>query len=176
MISQIENGATRPSVSTLYAISTALDISTDSLISGAPNDRRPEADPESGKAARSRRRRSSSIVLHPADRPAINLERGVRWERLTPLAESHGEFKEVYYAPGGGSTATDHAIRHNGREYCVILEGALSAQIGFEEYVLEPGDSMAFDCTVPHRFWNAGDVPLRAVWFVLDTWKASEDG
>jgi uncharacterized cupin superfamily protein len=35
---------------------------------------------------------------------------------------------------------------------------------------LGPGDSLAFDATIPHRFWNAGDVAVRSVWFVLDRW------
>ncbi len=100
----------------------------------------------------------------------INLERGVRWELLMPIPESNVEFMEVTYEAGGGSSADDHAIRHNGREYSLILDGELSVQIGFEQFVLQPGDSMAFDSTVPHRFWNEGDTPVRAIWFVIDRW------
>lgn len=177
MISQIEKGLTNPSVSTLYAISRALGISTDNLIAGA--------EPPAGAAAseeRVRTRRSpgmpaarrAPVVLHADERRVINLERGVRWELLTPLPESSAEFMEVTYRAGGGSTHDDHAIRHNGREYSVILEGELSVQIGFEEYVLGPGDSMAFDSTIPHRFWNAGTVPVRAIWFVEDRWASAE--
>lgn len=115
------------------------------------------------------------MVLHPGERRVINLERGVRWELLTPLPESSAEFMEVTYGVGGGSTEGEHAIRHNGREYSIILEGQLSVQIGFEQYVLEAGDSMAFDSTIPHRFWNAGTVPVRAIWFVEDRWPSAED-
>ena len=58
----------------------------------------------------------------------------------------------------------DEAIWHNGREYGLVLEGVLCIQVGFENYILEAGDSVAFDSTVPHRSWNGGDVPVRAVW------------
>ena len=92
-----------------------------------------------------------------------------------PVPETNAEFMEVTYGVGGGSTEGEHAIRHNGREYSVILEGQLSVQIGFEQYVLEPGDSMAFDSTIPHRFWNAGPVPVRGIWFVVDRWPTSGD-
>ena len=92
-----------------------------------------------------------------------------------PVPESNAEFMEVTYGVGGGSTEGDHAIRHNGREYSVILEGQLSVQVGFEQYVLDPGDSMAFDSTIPHRFWNAGPVPVRGIWFVVDRWPTSDD-
>jgi mannose-6-phosphate isomerase-like protein (cupin superfamily) len=40
-------------------------------------------------------------------------------------------------------------------------------RIGFEEFLLGPGDAISFDSATPHRLFNAGDVPARAVWFVL---------
>jgi len=177
MISQIEKGLTNPSVSTLYSISRALGISTDSLITGADPPRRPTRRSDSRRASGTPAAptpRRAPVVLRPDERRVINLERGVRWELLTPTPETSAEFMEVTYGIGGGSTDDDHAIRHNGREYSVILEGQLSVQIGFEEYVLDPGDSMAFDSTIPHRFWNSGAVPVRAIWFVEDRWASAE--
>jgi DNA-binding XRE family transcriptional regulator/mannose-6-phosphate isomerase-like protein (cupin superfamily) len=110
------------------------------------------------------------FVLRRSSRRVIDLERGVRWELLTPVPEPGAEFLEVHYPAGSDSSANGQAIRHNGRDYCLVLEGSLRAQIGFEEYVLNSGDSLAFDATIPHRFWNAGEVSVRAVWFVLDRW------
>ncbi|MDA8301973.1 MAG: cupin domain-containing protein [Actinomycetota bacterium] len=117
-----------------------------------------------------------AIVQRRDHRRSIDLEKGVRWELLTPFPEPGAEFLEVRYPVGGGSGATGEAIRHNGRDYCLILEGSLSVQVGFEEYVLGPGDSMAFDATIPHRFWNAGDTAVRSVWFVLDRWLPHGNG
>jgi transcriptional regulator with XRE-family HTH domain len=207
MISQIENGQANPSVSTLYAISSALGIPTDDLIAGSHGHLHPRANattapsnattapsnattaPSTGRQAPSTEGRSHAepaagrtparlqrvpVILHPEDRRVVTLERGVRWELLMPVPESNAEFMEVFYGVDGGSTAEEHAIRHNGREYSLILEGELSVQIGFERYVLEPGDSMAFDSTIPHRFWNAGAVPVRAIWFVQDRWPSAD--
>jgi transcriptional regulator with XRE-family HTH domain/quercetin dioxygenase-like cupin family protein len=109
----------------------------------------------------------ASVVQRGHARPHISLQHGVRWERLNPLPEPGAEFLEVTYAVGGGSQPDDQAIRHNGREYGLVLEGVLTVQIGFESYILQPTDSVAFDSTIPHRFWNSGDVPVRAVWFEL---------
>ncbi len=178
MISQIEKGLTNPSVSTLYSISRALGISTDSLIAGAePSPAGPAKVGHRGAlfASSTRSARRVPVVLHPDERRIINLERGVCWELLMPVPETNAEFMEVTYGVGGGSTEGEHAIRHNGREYSVILDGQLSVQIGFEQYVLEPGDSMVFDSTIPHRFWNAGPVPVRGIWFVVDRWPTSDD-
>jgi hypothetical protein len=35
------------------------------------------------------------------------------------------------------------------------------------DYELEPGDSIAFDSVVPHRFWTVGDVPTRVAWTIV---------
>jgi transcriptional regulator with XRE-family HTH domain len=158
LISQIERGKATPSVSRLYAMTTALGISMDSLFAESPEARR--------EPARAVGEQASDIVLRRADRPAINLEHDVRWERLTPRSERNIEFREVFYEVGGGSPGSERAIQHNGRDYAVIIEGDLSAQVGFERFVLRSGDSIAFDATIPHQFWNQGTQLVRAV-FVL---------
>jgi quercetin dioxygenase-like cupin family protein len=58
-------------------------------------------------------------------------------------------------------------VRHSGREYGLVLEGNLRVTVGFEAHDLKPGDSIAFDSTVPHRLENIGDRPARAVWLAL---------
>ncbi len=188
-ISQIELGRVVPSVSTLYALTNALNVSMDSLFvaDGAdvaaaddvpePPGGQDQVTPGGGTVslppaplnpATSAHERA--VVLRHKSRRVIDLERGVRWELLTPAPEPGAEFLEVHYPAGSESSANGQAIRHNGRDYCLVLEGSLRVQIGFEEYVLNAGDSLAFDATTPHRFWNAGDVAVRAVWFVLDRW------
>ena len=58
-------------------------------------------------------------------------------------------------------------MRHEGREYGYVIAGTLGIEIDFEEYELQPGDSIAFDSTRPHRLFNKGDVPVRSIWFVV---------
>jgi mannose-6-phosphate isomerase-like protein (cupin superfamily) len=48
-----------------------------------------------------------------------------------------------------------------------VISGTLGIRIGFQEYDLHPGDSIAFDSTQPHRLFNKGDVPVQAIWFVV---------
>lgn len=174
LISQIERGRANPSVSTLYAIATALGISLDGLFADATL-RAPEGRPAAPASAPPAAEEVHPLVLRARQRRVINLERGVQWQLLMPVPERNAEFLEAFYAPGGGSTTDDHAIRHNGREYSLVLEGTLSVEIGFEQYELAPGDSMAFDSTIPHRFWNAGAVPVRAIWFVMDRWATPDN-
>ncbi|HEY7623147.1 MAG TPA: XRE family transcriptional regulator [Solirubrobacteraceae bacterium] len=161
-LSQIETGRSRPSVGTLYAIVTELGISLDELF-GSPRAAAAAA-PESGAAGVS----GASLVQRRDSRKQLDLESGVRWERLTPTAEPDADFLLVRYEVGGASSREGTHMRHMGREYGVVLSGRLRVTIGFdeEEYELGPGDSIAFESSRPHRLENAGDEPVEAIWFV----------
>jgi quercetin dioxygenase-like cupin family protein len=45
-------------------------------------------------------------------------------------------------------------LRHDGREYGLIIGGTLQANVGFESYELGPGESIAFDSSTPHEHLN----------------------
>ena len=157
LISQLESGQSKPSVGTLYAIVTELGVSLDRVIRG--DDGPGARAPVSHSPAR-------SPLVHPADRHTIELDSGVRWEELTATTEQDVDFLLATYEVGGASTPDQTLMRHHGREYGYVISGRLGIQIGFDEYLLETGDSIAFDSTAPHRLFNRGDVPVRAVWFV----------
>jgi len=173
-ISQIETGKSQPSVSTLYAIVTELGMSLDELFSGATASRtghrgRPTAEGPS----RTERERPASIdtedgpVQRAASRRAIRLESGVRWEQLTRYSDPRADFLYVVYDAGGSSSGDDTFIRHEGREYGLVLSGTLEVTVGFDRYMLEPGDAICFDSSIPHSLRNAGDEPVHGVWFVI---------
>jgi transcriptional regulator with XRE-family HTH domain len=162
LISQIETGRSKPSVSTLYSLVNELGLSLDRLFgddetaSGGDGPVRP-----GGDAA------GAQEVVRPHERHVIELESGVRWERLTSDHEEGVDFLYVTYDVGGASSTNGALMRHPGREYGHLISGSLGVQIRFKEYLLEPGDSIAFDSTQPHRLWNAGDVPAHALWYVV---------
>jgi transcriptional regulator with XRE-family HTH domain len=174
-ISQFETGKSRPSVSTLYAIVSELGISLDELFSGIAGDASGPPTPEV-KEKPAPRRSSSSTSAAPADerhvqrsgsRRAIDLETGVRWERLTPQADGDADFLYVVYDVDGSSCQEDRFIRHAGREYGLVLSGTLEVTVGFDRYELGPGDSICFDSTVPHCLRTLGKEPVHGVWFVV---------
>ena len=97
----------------------------------------------------------------------IRLGSGVVWERLTTESIRNVDFLFVTYEVGGASSPEDAFQRHSGQEWGYVLSGTLRVTIGFEEFVLGPGDAITFDSGTPHRLANAGDEPVRAVWYVL---------
>jgi len=159
LISQIETGRANPSVSTLYALAAELDVSLDELMF---NDRR-----QAALTATEPPRSVEEVVQPAASRKRIHLASGVEWERLTARSERDVEFLFVTYEVGGASTGEGAYQRHSGHEWGYVLEGRLDVRIGFEDYILGPGDAISFDSTIPHRLANAGDGPVHAIWFVL---------
>ena len=164
LISQIERGVSVPSVGVLYALATELGSSLDYLLFGsgaAP------AAPAAAVAAATAAAPPAAVVQRGGDRKIIDLASGVRWERLTPQPEAMTDFLEVIYSPGGHSTDERRPLRHDGREYALILSGTLTANIGFESYDLEPGDSIAFDAATPHEYLNKTGEVVRAISVVV---------
>ena len=149
-----------PSVGTLYTITNQLGLVVDDLFRDAgaglkgerPKGRADAADP----------------VQRSANRKTIRLAEGVRWERLTPRPDPEVEFLYVVYEVGAESCDKDSLIRHGGKEYAYMISGRLGVKIGFEEFELEPGDSITFDAQMPHRLWTVGKKPAEALWVVYN--------
>jgi transcriptional regulator with XRE-family HTH domain len=160
LISQLESGQSRPSVGTLYSIVTELGVSLDRVIRGGePTPTEGEEGEVAGDGA--------CPVVRPGQRPAIDLDSGVRWEELAADGEHGVDFLHAVYEVGGASTPDRSMMRHHGREFGYVVSGTLGIQIGFQRYVLHAGDSIAFDSTSPHRLFNDGDEPVHAIWFVV---------
>jgi transcriptional regulator with XRE-family HTH domain/mannose-6-phosphate isomerase-like protein (cupin superfamily) len=165
LISQVETGRAKPSVSTLYAIANELGISLDELLF---IDARPLDTGQTGQGSgQPEIQLPSDPVQRKRTRKAIRLASGVVWERLTTASIPNVDFFYVTYEVGGASSPEDEYQRHAGNEWGYILSGRLSVRIGFDEYVLGPGDAIAFDSTTPHRLMNVGDEPVHGIWFVL---------
>jgi transcriptional regulator with XRE-family HTH domain len=174
LISQVETGRARPSVSTLYAIANELDVSLDELLfndaerggrSGAESPTIGPAHPP--PATRQVNEHPDHPLQRGDDRKVIRLASGVVWERLTTDYVPGIDFLYVTYEVGGASSPQHEFQRHGGHEWGFVISGRLGVTIGFEEHELGPGDSISIDSTVPHRLYNRGTVPVHGIWFVL---------
>ncbi|MFD5157264.1 helix-turn-helix domain-containing protein [Streptomyces hawaiiensis] len=177
LVSQIETGKSQPSVSTLYAITTALGISVESLFdvresavaspTGASPATVPHATaPHALAALAADPGRRIGPLVGAEGRERLELDSGVVWERLGRVPGAETDFLLVTYRPGGASSGSGALMRHPGTEYGYLTSGELILTLGFEEYTLWPGDSVCFESTTPHRYRNDGEVPAVGVWFV----------
>jgi transcriptional regulator with XRE-family HTH domain len=187
MLSQVETGRTRPSVSTIYAIATELGLSIDALLSdreaavatataaAAGGTAANGADGATAAGPRVRRvpvgtaaaADLASQLVRPEQRRKLELESGVTWELLSDLLPHLVDFMFVTYEPGGRSSSSGKLMRHTGTEFAFLVRGKLKIQVGFDEYVLQAGDALAFDSSEPHLLVNEGTEPAEGIWFVL---------
>lgn len=213
LISQIETGKSSPSVSTLYAITAALEISVEDVFAnsgtaqpsanggssghagtapdlalagtrssgtaepvirgGAPSpsvNRQAESAVSQGLRQLAQKRRVGPVVA-PDAREVLHLDSGVTWELLGQLPDMHVDFLRITYEPGGSSSGMGVLMRHSGTEWGHMLAGRLTLTLGFDSYVLNPGDSVSFDCSTPHSYANHGDEPAVGVWFVAERYR-----
>jgi len=166
LISQIETGKAQPSVGTLYSLTRALRMSVDQLFAGDGEGEEPPA-AEAAEAAD----HVPGLIVRARERKVIDLDSGVRWERLTSTSHPDVDFLSVVYEVGGASA--EAMMRHAGREFGTVLSGVLTVTVNFDDHVLYPGDSIAFPSTTPHRLWNAGTVPVHAIWVVIGRHRVS---
>ena len=159
LISQVETGKTQPSVQTLYAMANHLDLSLDELLGMPPASGR---SPDAGRVDT-----SLPNVQRAADNAVLEMENGVRWERLASAAGGPGDAILVTYEPGASSSIEGKLMRHRGMEYAYMLEGHLTLQLEFDVYDLGPGDSLQFDSVRPHMYTNKGTVNAKGIWFVV---------
>lgn len=158
LISQVETGKTRPSVSTLFALANHLGVSFDELLGieqarlGPTLGRVPPALP---------------AVQRASENPVIEMENGVRWERLATGSGGPADTLLVTYQPGASSSVEGKLMRHSGIEYAYIMEGELTLQLDFDTFTLGPGDSLQFDSVRPHMFSNRSARIAKGVWFIV---------
>jgi len=173
LISQIERGLSAPSVGILYAIASELRASLDFLFGVVvPGDAmlataHGDGQVRSGADGNGTGPSGHGLVQRAGQRRTIDLASGVRWERLTPGADERVDFLEVIYEPSGHSTDMRRPLRHDGQEYGLVVSGRLQASVGFETFELGPGDSIAFDSSLPHQYWNTTDGDVHAIWVVV---------
>jgi DNA-binding XRE family transcriptional regulator/quercetin dioxygenase-like cupin family protein len=175
LISQIERGQSRPSVSTLFALAEALAVPVDAFFTeeatlgpsagGGPT---PAPGPGPGVTRTGHGGGQGAdvrYVVRRDGRATLDIEGGVRWERLTAETLPDVDFLQLVYPPGAESHS--ELYRHPGEEMVLVLEGRLDIIVGFERYELAEGDSIHFPSTFPHRYVNPGDHEARAVTVIL---------
>jgi transcriptional regulator with XRE-family HTH domain len=174
LVSQIENGKSRPSVSTLYTFARLLNVPVDVLfdaeqageqaaVADAPG--HVEAtDPTNAWHPSEYATRIS--VIHPSHRAHLRMAEGVDWERLAATPERDISFIKITYAPGAASTENGSLMTHEGFEYGYVISGVVEVTVGNETFVLREGESVGFDSTIPHVFRNIGDTDFQGLWFV----------
>lgn len=144
MLSKIENGQTSPSLATLQALATALNIPLASFFQKFDETR-------------------EACHVKAGDGMVIE-RRGTRSGHIYQLlgAPLRNRVKmEPYLITLTKDSDTYPIFQHEGIEFIYMLEGQLVYRHGEKDYLLEPGDTLFFDAEAPHGPLDIRTVPCQ---------------
>jgi len=135
LISQVEKDSANPSIETLRRIAIALEIPIALLFE--------ETSPPNGN------------LVHKNSRKILKVpESNLVYELLTPDLNRKIELIWIEIEPG--KQIEPVAFAHEGEECSIVIEGQYNLWIGDKEYVMNEGDSISFDSSIPHKLANLG--------------------
>lgn len=141
MISQIERGKADPTITTLYKLCKGLDITIGSLVMDEPEPQR---------------------IVRRDHRKTIFLPNSkAKYQLLTSSLRTNLEMIMVELEP---NEQDRQLISHTGEECGFVLKGELTVVLDDEEFVLNEGDSITFNSSIPHRFINQGNETCISIW------------
>jgi transcriptional regulator with XRE-family HTH domain len=146
MLSKIENGATSPSLSSLQALSRALQVPVTALFKGY-EEIRDATFVKAGQGLTIERRGTRAghqyqLLGHSPHGPVM----------VEPYIVSLTESSDVF-----------PIFQHAGLEFLHMLEGEVIYRHGDKTFRMQPGDSLFFDAEAPHGPEELVKLPIRFV-------------
>jgi transcriptional regulator with XRE-family HTH domain len=141
-LSQLERDRLNPTVATLKSVATALNITIGSLFATTPT--------------------ADNLVVRDGHRKLLSPRQGITYQLLTPDLSGQIEFFISVYEQG--ATSGEETFAYPAEQCGLMLEGAADIQVGDAVHRLQAGDSIRFDCSLPHRIVNVGLGRMRCLW------------
>jgi quercetin dioxygenase-like cupin family protein/DNA-binding XRE family transcriptional regulator len=135
LLSQIEKGKVTPPLGTVIKLAKALDLKMGYFISG-----------EEGKAYTIVRRDDREVTSRYDSKKEKYY--GYAYESLAP--HKTDRYMEPFLVTLEPSETEGERSTHDGQEFIFVLHGKMEVRLGEEIHILEPGDSIYYDSTVPH--------------------------
>jgi transcriptional regulator with XRE-family HTH domain len=142
-LSRIETNKMAPTLPLLAKVVAGLGIPWSailpkSIVADAPSG--PEVSFSSDKASGIRLGRREVVSLHPDNPLSVRLEPFIMSTRHRTIEEAGGY------------------LGHPHTEFCFVLEGKLRLHLqGRRARLLQPGENVLFDSSIPHAYTSAGD-------------------
>ena len=142
-LSNIENNRTSPSINSVERIAQALEVPMALLFM---------------------QRDYIPRIMKPEQRDRTHFardDRVVEWVSNMPFSKMEMLILEI---PVSKDRTKEAPLKsHPGEECHLVLQGKLRGTYGTQTFILEQGDSFHWDCSVPHKVDNIGDVPAKLI-------------
>lgn len=135
MLTQIEEGAVAPPLGTIIRLAKALEMKMGYFISG-----------EQDRPYTIVRRRDRKVVSRYDSEKAKYY--GYEYESLAPHKKDR--HMEPFLVTLEAAETEEERSTHDGQEFIFVLQGQMEVRLGEEIHILDPGDAIYYDSTVPH--------------------------
>jgi len=142
LLSEIEEGKVAPPLGTIIKLAKALDKKMGYFISGT----------EEFPYTIVRKNEGKLISRFDSKKTATY---GYEYISLAPYKMNR--FMEPFLVTLEPTDMEEKRSTHDGQEFIYVLEGAMEVRLGDEIHLLEPGDAIYYDSTVPHLVKCHGD-------------------
>jgi transcriptional regulator with XRE-family HTH domain len=154
LLSQIERGVSSSSIHNIQKITKSLGVSFAHLFNDIPES------PHTPDSQQTHRNSLRISVVKAKERKKLLMPFGGYLELLAPVHNHKIEFIYLKYPVGA---KVKEPFTHDGEECGLVLEGTFKVTIGDQEFILQEGDSIYFDSTIPHSWENIGDTEVKFV-------------
>jgi len=146
-LSQVEQGKSSPSLTTLKSIADALETTIGNLIGENANDQ-------------------ERIVTRESERKSLKqVSQGIQMYLLSETSP-YKQMEPLLFKLSSNASSGESSYTHYGQEFVLVLKGALEIVLGDKNYSLQKGDSIYFNSNTPHCFKNLHKGETEALWIV----------
>lgn len=146
-LSKVERGLSTPSINSAFAISKALGVSVERLF-------QKEAEEDVITIVRGNGKSAGDQNSH------LSLVAGLKETRV---------MRAFVVRPGKTARRGRIMSHHEGEEIVFVLTGQVEIQFGPRRELLQPGDCVQFDSTIPHKLIALTDEPASVLVVVAAT-------
>lgn len=144
LISQVENNNTSPSLSTLIKLANFLGTDTSFFLEKAE-------------------KKKGGMVCHKADRKFwTSNDHKIYFELLNPSVRS--KKMEIVSAKMERFESPPEKYTHEGEEFGLVMKGRIAVQVGDETHILNEGDTIYFESTIPHAIYGVAPEGSEILW------------
>jgi len=139
-ISQIERNKTKPSIKTLRKIANALNTTITYFLMDNEKEQ---------------------LITRKDDRKIIKLPKSeIIYELLINNLRTK-KMEAILMTVYPIYSESKPAVSHNGEEFDLVLEGEAKIIIRDKSYILKEGDSIYFDCSIPHNIFCNNNLEVK---------------
>ncbi|RAL24042.1 helix-turn-helix domain-containing protein [Thermoflavimicrobium daqui] len=135
LISQVERNIASPSIASLVKMAEVLNCPVGSFFEDSPNHQ---------IVVKKNERRKLILPYHKVD-----------YELATP-SQFDGEVRVLAITLPPKEYSSETKVSHQNKEICFVIAGSIQVLFEQTSYYLEVGDSISFDSSNSHQFFNPG--------------------